>query len=277
MAVLTSLSCTFLGAHQLLEGKESLLFFFLNWTHHYSQFKVHCHHWLFLYLFKWGNKYLWNHHPWHKTSIADPNLILPARSSAVASPSSHASSTAFSCYSESCIGHFFAFLLLVVLSHFKVCSGIVLLFSLLLVVLGFWKRMSVLFMFWDLLLPPWSQTAKMQPLFRTQREVIYCAYRWLSHCLAAPSFIVCTWVTAVPCYYQWCCSEHFCTCLLVNVGKGFFGYMSKRDLLDHGAWTFTQQGNSNYFKVAEPTYTPTNDAFRAASNLHLIFLTLGIV
>lgn len=129
VTVLTSLSCTFLGAHQLLEGKESLLFFFLNWTHHYSQFKVHCHHWLFLYLFKWGNKYLWNHHPWHKTSIADPNLILPARSSAVASPSSHASSTAFSCYSESCIGHFFAFLLLVVLSHFKVCSGIVLLYS----------------------------------------------------------------------------------------------------------------------------------------------------
>lgn len=93
---------------------------------------------------------------------------------------------------------------------------------------------------------------------------------WLRHRSS-----VCTCVTAVPCYYQWGCSEHFWTCLLVNMGKGFFGYMSKRDLQDHRAWTFTQQGNSNCFKVAEQTYTPPT--LHLGQLVTYIFLTLGIV
>lgn len=49
-------------------------------------------------------------------------------------------------YSESCTYRSFTFLLHVVLSHFKVCSGIVvLLHSLVFIVLGFWKRMALPF------------------------------------------------------------------------------------------------------------------------------------
>lgn len=73
-----------------------------------------------------------------------------------------------------------------------------------------------------------------------------------------------TSVIARFCSYKQCCNEHSCVCLLVNMDKSFFGHMSKRDLLDHRARMFTQQGNSIVFKVAEPIYTPTDNTFQTA-------------
>lgn len=76
----------------------------------------------------------------------------------------------------SCIDHFFAFLLLIVLSHFKLCSGIVLLYSLLLVVLGFWKRMSL----------PYVLGLTPSPLKSDCKDSALLSYAARSHLLCLP-------------------------------------------------------------------------------------------
>lgn len=83
--------------------------------------------------------------PCVKTPLSDHTLSLSVWSSP--SPPPPHSSFLFlfwdSHYSLSCTYHSFTFLLHGVVSHFKVCSGIVLLHFLIFIVWGFWKRMAL--------------------------------------------------------------------------------------------------------------------------------------